>query len=151
MFCFCWDNTHCLLYHQFMNIWLISIFLNFYWFFVDFTSFILITLISLSPLIHFLPLQPFTQIKTKFKRKAKNQTKTEQKQQKKKNLVMEAKVWTLAHSIHLYLQVFIFLALDFWVLLDTGFLLDILLLSCVLEVLMFCIYRFIAFTCSSNS
>ena len=73
---------------------------------------------------------------------------------------MEATVWpTESHSlsVHLYLQVFIVMSLagGLWLLLhhwlSLRLLLDILLLSCVVEILLFGICNFVPFTCSNSS
>lgn len=57
---------------------------NFYWFVVDFTVCILITLISPATWVQPLPLKPFPQYKTKLKRKTNNQTNQINKITKKK-------------------------------------------------------------------
>lgn len=139
------------------------LFFKFYWFSVNFTSCIPIPLISPCSCFCPLPMHPLQALqkkksKTDFKRKIDNN-----KQTKEKNLAVEVVVWPL-ESYCLPFSWFIFickcsfamnhsgfgslasaLLVNNW--LSLGFLLNILLLSLVMQILQFWICRFIPFTC----
>lgn len=81
------DSWHVWQYlHEFPTVHIVSFIITFYWFFVDFKSWILIPLIFLSEHVHSVHVTPSTS-KTKFK----SRRKTTQKR-KQKNLSLETSV-----------------------------------------------------------